>query len=82
MTAPSATITVPEVIDRFRAYHLDNPAWGALHIVLDDFNVHDVHVEHCIKYAEEEGDAEGAALGRILLQMSKSQRLKISKLGD
>lgn len=78
MTAPSATIQVPDVIERFKAYWLDNPAWGSLHIVLDDFNVHDHHVEHCIQYAIEKGDEEGEELGKILLQMSKSQRLKIA----
>lgn len=82
MTAPSAKITVPEVIERFREYHLDHPAWGSLHIVLDDFNVHDHHVQHCVEYAEEQGDLEGKALALILLQMSKSQRLKLSRLGE
>ena len=81
MTAPSATITVPDVIDRFKEYWLDNPAWGSLHIVLDDFNIDDHHVEHCIQYAVEKGDTEGEALARILLQMSKSQRLKLSRIG-
>lgn len=80
MTKPSATITVPEVKERFREYWLDNPVWGSLHIVLDDFNIHDHHVEHCIETAIERGDIEGEALARILLQMSKSQRLKLSAI--
>lgn len=78
MTAPSATITVPEVIDRFKAYHLDHPVWHSLHCVLEDFNVDDHHVIEAIKYANKEGDREGEELGNILLQMSKSQRLKIA----
>ncbi|MNB58588.1 hypothetical protein D3C87_598700 [compost metagenome] len=78
MTAPSATITVPEVIERFAAYHMDYPVWGSLHIVLEDFNVDNHHVEWCIEYAIKEGDKEGEELGKILLQMSKSQRLKIA----
>ncbi|MCY1280715.1 hypothetical protein D9M68_19050 [compost metagenome] len=80
MTAPSAKITVPEVFERFREYYLSNPAWGSLHIVLADDNVLDHHVEWTIEYAEEEGDKEGAELGKILLQMSKSQRLKLSRI--
>lgn len=80
MTAPSAKITVPEVVDRFREYYLSNPAWGSLHIVLEDDNVLDHHVEWCIEYAEKEGDVEGMELAKILLTMSKSQRLKISRL--
>lgn len=79
MTAPSATITVPEVVDRFRAYHLDNPAWGALHIVLEDHNLEDSSVQFCINCAIKEDDVEGEALARILLQLSQSQRMKIAK---
>lgn len=80
MTTPSAVITVPEVLDRFEAYHLNNPVWGSLHIVLEDFNVHDSHVLLCIEDAERTGDQEGLELGQILLQMSKSQRLKLGRL--
>lgn len=78
MSAPSAKIHIPEVLDDFAAYVLKNPAWGSLHIVLDDGNIHDDHVRWCIGHAEETGDAEGARLGRILLQMSKSQRMRIA----
>lgn len=82
MSRPSAEIAVPDVLDRFKVYHAkeSNLAWGSLHIVLDDHNVKDHHVEHCIQYAEEQGDTEGAELGRILLKLSKSQRLKIASL--
>jgi len=69
--------TIPEVLDDFRAYYERNPAWGALHIVLDDVNVADHFVESCIEWAERDGDAEGARLGRILLRMSKTQRRKL-----
>jgi hypothetical protein len=71
--------TIPEVIDRFRAYHDANITWGSLHIVLDDGNVRDDDVTFCIEWAREHDDAEGESLGRILLQMSKTQR---KKLGD
>lgn len=80
MSRPSAEITVPEVKDRFKAYHLNNPSWGSLHIVLEDNNIKDYHVRYCIEYALEEGDQEGAELGRILLKLSKSQRLKLGQL--
>lgn len=80
MSRPSATITVPEVKARFEVYHLNNPAWGSLHIVLEDNNVKDSHVQSCIDDALKEGDLEGAELGRILLKMSKSQRLRLGQL--
>jgi hypothetical protein len=71
--------TIPEVIDRFVPYYRQHPAWGSLHIVLDDGNVGDDDVRYCIAHAEERGDVEGADLARVLLQMSKTQRWK---LGD
>ncbi len=71
-------LTVPEVIERFRAYHQRYLAWGSLHVVLEDLNVQDCHVSGCIQYAIEQADPEGEALGRILLQMSRTQRLKIA----
>lgn len=72
--------TIPEVIDRFRAYKAlpQNACWGSLHIVLDDNNINDCHVQFCIDYARERGDTEGEELGKLLLQMSKTQRLKLS----
>lgn len=69
--------TIPEVRARFQRYHKDNPSWGSLHIVLDDGNVSDGNVEYAIRWAQEEGDTEGEALGRILLTMSPTQRSKM-----
>ena len=70
--------TIPQVIDRFREYHAKHPMWCNLHIVLADQNIRDSHVQWCIDNAED--DKEGAELGRILLSMSKKQRLKISEI--
>lgn len=72
--------TIPDVLDRFRAYHASNPSWGCLHVVLDDENVEDRSVRYCREYAHAEGDAEGAALAEILLTMSQTQRLRLSEL--
>lgn len=69
--------TIPEVVDRFRQYYDKNPTWGSLHIVLDDGNVHDDHVQFCVDYARIENDNEGLELALILLQMSKTQRIKL-----
>lgn len=71
-------LTVPEVLPRFSAYYAKNPAWGALHVVLDDGNIGDDSVRGCVEYARQIGDAEGEALARILMTMSKTQRNKIS----
>src|SRR5262245_5243698 len=73
--------TIPEVIERFSAYHEKprNGAWGGLHVVLEDHNVHDDNVRFCLEMAEKEGDTETAELAALLLRMSKTQRLKIPR---
>lgn len=75
---PNAEITIPEVIDRFCDYHEVNLYWGSLHFVLDDANLDDSDVEFCIEWAQKNGDVEGEALARILLNMSKTQRKKLA----
>lgn len=75
------TIT-PEMVERFAAYYVLNPAWGSLHIVLDDWNIEHGHVEWCIGYAERSGDDEGAALARILLSLTKSQRGRVGRKAE
>jgi hypothetical protein len=72
--------TVPEVLPLVRAYCAKPGNWngGSLHIVLADDNVSDSDVQHCIEWARERGDDDGAALGEILLRMSKTQRLRLA----
>lgn len=72
--------TIPEVIDRFRAYHAKEPAWGYLHITLDDGNVRDDFVTYCRDTAMHYGDTEAVELADILLSMSRTQRLKLGRL--
>lgn len=69
--------SIPQVVARFAAYYGQHPTWGSLHIVLDDGNVRTGDVEFCIQWAEDNGDSEGAELGRILLSMSSTQRRKL-----
>jgi hypothetical protein len=69
--------SIPAVLDRFVAYYRQHPAWGSLHVVLDDGNVEDGCVLACIEWAEHHGDTEGASLAKVLLEMSKTQRLKL-----
>ncbi|WP_041358495.1 hypothetical protein [Nitrobacter hamburgensis] len=54
-----------------------NPAWGSLHIVLDDGNVDDASVSFCQKLALNNGDVDGIGLADALAAMSRSQRLKL-----
>lgn len=73
--------TCPEVAPMVRAYYgkPGNEAGGALHVVLDDCNVDDASVAFCVNEAIEQGDADGEALARKLLAMSKTQRRKLAR---
>jgi len=79
LSSPSKPV-IPEVVDRFRAYHDEHPTWGSLHIVLDDGNVEESHVAFCVSWAIEHDDWEGANLGAVLLRMSKTQRRKLGRV--
>jgi hypothetical protein len=80
MTKPSAKITVPEVIDKFKSYNAKHGAWGNLHIVLEDQNLGDDSVKACIRFAEYSDDKEGKELAEFLLTLSQTQRLRIAQL--
>jgi hypothetical protein len=71
--------TVPEVAPLVRAYNAKpgNGAGGSLHVVLDDGNIGDESIRFAIERAVVNGDEDGAALGRILLRMSKTGRKKV-----
>lgn len=73
-------VITPAILKRFTAYRRlpGNAAGGSLHIVLDDKNIGTSSVQFCLEYARQHGDAEGEALAKILLAMSKTQRLKIA----
>lgn len=68
-----------EVIQQFKAYHKLYPAWGSLHIVLEDLNINTSHVEFCIEQAIKDKDRKGLKLAKMLKQMSKTQRTKVAR---
>lgn len=73
-------VTIPEVLERFRAYKRRNGGWASLHVVLDDGNVKNGDVVWCISHAKERGDAEGEALGWVLMVLSRTQRRKLGNV--
>jgi len=79
MTAPNNKPVSDEDLARFSDYRDKEPTWGVMHIVLEDQNVTDADVQHCIKSAERDNDAEGLYLSKLLLGMSKSQRLNLKR---
>lgn len=71
--------TVPSVLPMVKEYCRNHAGCGSLHIVLQDQNVNDSHVIFCLNAAKESNDLDGVILAKLLLMMSKTQRLKISK---
>lgn len=83
MTPPDRPRITGELVDRFAAYyHHTGGEWGSLHIVLADNNYQTEHVHFCLEWAMRHGDREGAALARILVGMSKSQRGRIGSFAE
>jgi hypothetical protein len=72
-------VNVPEFKRVALKYAGENEIGGALHIVTDDGNLDDSHVEWCITYAVSQDDYYGAALALLLMQMTRTQRGKVSK---
>lgn len=71
-TVPRAEDIIP-LIRSF--YELDgNGVGGKLHVVTDDLNVRDVHIDSCIKSAAEEGDEPARLLGMVLRRTNPLQR--------
>jgi hypothetical protein len=85
VTRPLRPEVTEEVVDLFYAYYQENPAWGSLHVVLDDGNYEDHCVEGAIEWAmstnriRKQPDMMGWMLARILLGFSKGQRHKIAQ---
>jgi hypothetical protein len=69
----------PRAIELVQSIYSRGCDKGCLHIVLDDDNIKDKSVEFCIGVAEQAGHADCLELARLLLKLSKTQRIK---LGD
>ena len=73
------TLLVTALVDR---YYQDHPVGGSLHIVLDDGNIEDDDIEFSINHARGEDDPIGELIGLLMLQLSKTQRLKVYRGRD
>ncbi|OGO11234.1 MAG: hypothetical protein A2Y53_07615 [Chloroflexi bacterium RBG_16_47_49] len=74
--------TVPELVPLIKKYYAKpgNGVGGSLHIVLEDGNTQDVHVNKCLEWAKEQGDIDGIVLAELLLKMTRTQRGKLCNL--
>ena len=81
LLASAAKPAVPAVLPIVNAYMAKpgNGVGGSLHIVLCDGNTDGHSVEFCQQWAAEQGDEDGEALARVLLRMSRTQRLRIAR---
>lgn len=74
-------LTVSEVMPFVWRYRDNgNRGGGSLHIVLEDGNIKDRDIEFCIKQASTSGDFKGYEIGKMLLDMSATQRRKICRM--
>ncbi|HHC7101287.1 TPA: hypothetical protein ACN38J_003568 [Vibrio parahaemolyticus] len=48
-----------------------------LHMVINNKNIKDEHINFCLEQARKCGDEQGVILAETLLKMSKTQRLKL-----
>lgn len=71
-----------DVAKQIAAYYAKpgNGAGGHCHIVLDDENIRDDHVQWCLERCEQEADPDGASIMRIFLGMKRTARLKAIRL--
>lgn len=78
MMEPFTATEVAEIAKAF--YKLPgNEVGGNLHIVLDDSNILDGHIQYCINAAKQDRDFPAWVLGQILLKCSKSQRCRAAE---
>ena len=68
---------VARAIAMKRTYYRREPCGGFLHIVLDDGNVEDSHVEFCRDEAREGGDEEAVVLAELLLTFTVADRIRV-----
>jgi len=76
--------TVSDLLPVVRTYYAKdgNNCGGHLHIVLEDGNCRDSDVQFCLDECVEHRDIDGVCLCVQLMQLSKTQRMKLSHLNS
>lgn len=60
--------------NRLISYGKRELGWGNLHIAMEDGNLEDSHLDACMAFAFEEGDADGLLLAYGLRQLPEEDR--------
>ncbi len=71
--------TVPDVLPLVRQIYERHAAGCCLHIVTDDGNVEQDHVEFCVRQAQSEHHTDCLAAAEMLAAMTETQRRKVYK---
>lgn len=71
--------TILEVMPLVLALYKARNSACCLHIVLENNNIDNSHIEFCLDTAFKAQHLDCSLLAKILMQMTKTQRLKISK---
>lgn len=79
MTAPINKPVSQEVLDKFRAYKNLTGSWRDLKHVLEYQNVKESDIAICMQECIKGKDRAGVVLCGHLMEMSKSQRIKIAR---
>ena len=77
---PSASITVPEVLDLFANYYEKHKNWNELSLVLLKANYNNDCAKFCLDEALKKNNPETIELAQILVKLSPTQRKKISQM--
>lgn len=71
--------TVLDVLPLVRAIYKRHVTGCCLHILTDDGNVENQDAQFCLEQARASGHADCLAAAELLAQMTKTQRLKVSR---
>jgi hypothetical protein len=61
-------------IELCKHYYQNNGSGGSLHIILEDGNLENAHINWCAGFACAINDNEGSDIANLMLLMSKTQR--------
>jgi hypothetical protein len=61
-------------------YYYDNPSGGSLHIVLDDGNMGNHHLEFCLEEARKNDDPDAVEIALKILDLTATERTKLFSL--
>jgi len=71
-------VNLEKLCELIQNYYIYNSVGGNLHIVLDDGNLEDHHIEYCLKtLVSEKKDEEAKVIGESLLNIPYDTRKKL-----